>query len=477
MKLPPALFRRLPATVLALALISPAVPAQTAATNAPAPAPSSALTAGSNSTPTWISQPLSLAEAVNIALRQNGSIRRGQSDLEAAYGVVVQTRAIALPTLRATGSFQATSLAETFPFPNSPPPQEQSWSAGLQLVQTIYDGGKMTAALRSAKLTKQQAILQYETTVADALLQVRLAYYDVLLAADQIAVNEASVKLLTRQLADQKSRFEAGTVPRFNVLQAEVELSNERPKLIQARNAFRIAKNNLVNLLGYNLPAVVLEDIPLHLTDQLDANPYPVELPAAVAQALANRTELAALRQAERIRNENLRSTKGGYQPTVQLVGGYGGRNSYYNNDLSRDVRGFTGGAQFSWNIFDGYLREGQIAQAKAQKEGAETDFANETRTVEIEVRTQYSNFIEATEILESQKKVREEAEEALRLAMARNKAGTGTQLDVLSAQTALTQARSTTVQALHDYDAARARLERAMGLKTWGATPLPSGK
>jgi outer membrane protein TolC len=92
-------------------------------------------------------------------------------------------------------------------------------------------------------------------------------------------------------------------------------------------------------------------------------------------------------------------------------------------------------------------------------------DVQNEMRSVELEVRTDYSNFIEASETLESQKKVQEEAEEALRLATARNEAGTGTQLDVLSAQTSLTQARSTQVQALHDYDVARARLERAMGI------------
>jgi outer membrane protein len=105
------------------------------------------------------------------------------------------------------------------------------------------------------------------------------------------------------------------------------------------------------------------------------------------------------------------------------------------------------------------------VDQARALHEGSRVDVQNEMRSVELEVRTDYSNFIEASETLESQKKVQEEAEEALRLATARNEAGTGTQLDVLSAQTSLTQARSTQVQALHDYDVARARLERAMGI------------
>ena len=66
--------------------------------------------------------------------------------------------------------------------------------------------------------------------------------------------------------------------------------------------------------------------------------------------------------------------------------------------------------------------------------------------------------------MLESQKKVVEQAEEALRLATARSEAGTGTQLDVLGAQTSLTEARTTQIVALHDYSVARARLERAIG-------------
>jgi outer membrane protein len=79
-------------------------------------------------------------------------------------------------------------------------------------------------------------------------------------------------------------------------------------------------------------------------------------------------------------------------------------------------------------------------------------------------VRTTYSDLIQARETLDSQAKVQEQADEALREANARTAAGTGTQLDVLNAETALTQARTTQIQAQHDYAAARARFERAIG-------------
>src|SRR5262249_7790845 len=113
---------------------------------------------------------------------------------------------------------------------------------------------------------------------------------------------------------------------------------------------------------------------------------------------------------------------------------------------------------------FDGGLTRGRVIEAQANFNKSKLDLADASRRIEVEVRTDYSSFIEAKEVLDSQKKVLEEAAESMRLAEARYSAGTATQTDVLSAQTALTDARSTQVQALRDYAVAQARLERAIG-------------
>ena len=420
------------------------------------------------SLPGWITRPLSLADCLNIALQQNATILKAGNDLDAQYGVVVQTRAVALPQVQATGKYTDTDQRLLQEPPGIPPyPQPyQSWNAGVQIVQSIYEGGKMVAALQAASATKKQALAQYQTAVADTLLAVRLAYYDVLLAAQQITVNEASVNLLQKELDDQQSRYNAGTVPKFNVLRAEVALANERPALIQARNNYRIAKNNLSNLLGYNLPRDIWEDIPLNLTDTLDATPYQVDLPTAIQQALGRRTELVALRQTAELQRLGVVNAKAGYKPTVQVFAGYNWYNAQFTPpvEITHDINGWNAGAQMSWDIFDGMLTHGKVVQARALYDKSKTDLDDRARQIELEVRTAYSGFIMAREVLDSQLKVQEEAEEALREASARADAGTGTQLDVLDAQTSLTQARTTEVQALHDYDAARARLERAIG-------------
>jgi outer membrane protein len=429
-------------------------------------AAANAQNAGTNSA-AWLTQPLSLMGAINTALQQNASILKGKNDLQATYGVVVQTRAVALPQVQASGKYtdyEITTL-QAPPIPGfSIPVPNQNWNAGVQIAQTIYDGGKLTAAVRAARLTKEQALAQYQTVIADALLAVRTAYYDVLLAAQQITVHEASVKLLQNELEDQQHRYDAGTVPHFNVLRAEVSLANEKPLLIQAKNNYRIAKNNLSNLLGYNLPRDIWEDIPLQLADALSAEPYTVNLPDAIQQALGRRTELIALRKAEELQQLGIINAKAGYKPNFQVFAGYNWVNSQFSTDVGSSFDGWNAGAQFQWNLFDGQLTRGKVVQARALYEKSRTELADQSRQIELQVRTAYSGFIEATEVLDSQKTVQAEAEEALREAKARVEAGTATQLDVLNAETSLTQTRATKAQALHDYAVARAKLERAIG-------------
>jgi outer membrane protein TolC len=425
------------------------------------------LAADTNAT-AWLTRPLSLADALNTALLQNAAILKAQNDLEASHGIVVQTRAVALPQLTASGQYKDTdpNAIETIPAPGIQPPPHQNWNVGVQLVQAIYEGGKLVAAIRAADATKQQALAQYQTSVADTLLSVRLAYYDTLLAAQQITVHEASVNLLQKELEDQQHRLDAGTVPRFNVLRAEVAVANERPNLIHAKNDYRIAKNNLANLLGYNLPRDIWENIPLNLTDALEAAPYAVQLPDAIQEALSRRTELVALRKQVELQELNIVNAKSGYKPTVQVFAGYAWNNSQFIDpgDLSYTLNGWNAGAQMNWAIFDGLLTHGKVIQANAQFAHAKTDLTDQSRQIELAVRTAYSDFIEAREVLDSQTKVQEEADEALREARARADAGTGTQLDVLDAENSLTQARTTQIQALHDYAAARAKMERAIG-------------
>ena len=169
-------------------------------------------------------------------------------------------------------------------------------------------------------------------------------------------------------------------------------------------------------------------------------------------------------------------SAQAGYKPSVQIFAGYGAKSSQFSSDLTDELHGWVAGAQLSWNVFDGFLTKGRVQEARGLRLQVQEELADAMRSVELDVRTAYASFIEAQEVLRSQDKVQESAEESLRLASARAAAGTATQLDVLDAQTSLTDARSTKARALRDYAVARAKLVRAVGepMGAPGGNPKP---
>lgn len=407
-------------------------------------------------------QPLSRKEALEIAARQNSGLIKARSDIDAASGQSRQLRSSALPRLRTDASFRANDRGSIESFGVDAP--AQNWSANAQIVQPLYEGGRITANRAQSRLVTDQATANLSSAAADTARDVLTAYDDALLAAEQITVQESSIALLGKELEDQKRRFEAGTAPRFNVLRAEVALANAQPRLIRARNAYRIAKNNLINLLGYDLPPNVWQDIPLKFADKLTSEPVSLTVEDALTSARTKRPELRSLALAADIRREAVKSAKSGTKPTVSGFLGYGARNSSFTRDLSDEKSGWFAGAQASWDLWDGDLTKGKVAEAKAALERAEETIRETDRSISLEVRTAWSNLEESREVLESQKKVVEQAEEALRLAKARTEAGSGTQLEVLDAQTALTEARTTQIQALRDYSVARTRLDRSIG-------------
>ena len=126
-----------------------------------------------------------------------------------------------------------------------------------------------------------------------------------------------------------------------------------------------------------------------------------------MAQALEKRTELAALRKAESLRQEEILHAKAAAKPSLQLFAGYGSRSSSFSEDLTRELSGWFTGAQASWDLFDGFQTKGKVDQARALHRKAQFDLDDNVRRIELEVRTAYSYFIEARELLESQKKSR----------------------------------------------------------------------
>lgn len=343
--------------------------------------------------------------------------------------------------------------------------QNKSWRVAVEARQVIYAGGQIRAALRIARLTEDSAYFQLRDVIDRVISTTRQQFYSVLLNRALITVAEETIRLDEQQLQDQLNRFEAGTVPRFNVLQAEVQLANDRPTLIRARNDYLISQLQLAKTLalapgkggGPTFTAV----------GELTIIPRPISLADALTLARARRPFLKVQRQSILVEVEQIKVASAGYKPRLDAHAGYEIRNRGSSSDIGETVNGWFYGFTGSWDIFDGFETFGQVKQAKARLESAKVNYEDSVRQVELEVQTAHANLQQARETIESQQKNVEQALEALRLSRERLSAGAGTQLDVLNATVALTRARTTELQARADYNRALAEFDRATALDT----------
>ena len=413
---------------------------------------------------------LTLEKAVSIALKQNPEIRKALHEIERTRGQVLEVRAQALPHVTANGSYSQQdpkllqgSGSSSFSQGSgaSFSSQDKSWRITVEARQLIYSGGQVKAAVKIAKLTEDASYYMLRETVTQVIANVRTQFSTVLLDRDLITVSEESIQLLTDQLKDQQNRFAAGTVPRFNVLQAEVALANARPDLIRARNNHLIARLQLAKTLAFDANQSV------DVIGDLRANPTEVDLSAALTSARQHRAVLKAQRNTIASEEQQISVAAAGYKPQLSADVGYEVTSSRNSTDLSKTANGWYLGVTGTWNIFDGLQTKGRVDQARARLASATVSLADSIQQVELEVQKAYAAVNQARELIASQTKVVEQSDEALRLAKERLSAGAGTQLDVLSAQVARTQSRTTQKQALADYNVAIAEFDRATGAET----------
>lgn len=434
---------------------------------------------------------LPLNEAVQIALRQNPDILNAIQQIRLTRGQLIEVVAQAVPQIGiSTGYNQnAQSLNNSsrgsgssslvIPNPAGGPPtvlelqssggsnQNQTWNIQFQGTQLIYDGGATISGIRAGSAAYDSAFFSLRATIDNIVSQVISQFYQVVLNRALIVAQQQNVALLEQQVKDQQNRFDAGTVPRFNVLQAEVALANAKPPLIQAENAFRISLYQLVRLLGMDYPRGHPSEVPFNVTGSLGYSPKKIDTDESIRIAIARNPALKAQRQTILAQAANVSAQVAGYFPSVNASVGYQLQNNTNSDDLGDNLAGWFFGATGSWNIWDGGETYGRVAQAKAQVMQAKNNYDNGVRTVVLDVQEAISNLRQAKETIESQTASVVQATEALRLARERLDAGAGTQLDVLNAQVQLLQSQTNVLQARYDYIAAMAAYDRALSLDT----------
>jgi len=415
---------------------------------------------------------LKIDDAISTALTKNPEVLSAIQQISRTTGQMIQVRAALLPTLNVSSGYEVQS--EDLSDPNKsvrgatfgPVPNNESWNVAIAVNQNIWSGWKNQADFSAARLANDNSFYSLRETIDRTVAESKRLFYDVIFNRALIRVREESVAVLQTQLQDQLSRFEAGTVPRFNVLQAEVALANAIPPVIQARNQLRISQFALVKQLGLNYPSDP-SLVPIDVIGQLDYNPIKINLNDSVFAALARNPSLKIQRQNILIEAERLKAAMSGFQPTLNATAGWQAFNVPLASSLDETVNGWFFGVTGSWNLFDGLATIGATKAARAALEQSKINYDNSVRGVELDVQRAVSNLIEAQEVIDSQRASVVQATEALRLSRERLDAGAGTQLDVLNAQVSLLQAQTTELEARYRYITALAEYNRVLSLDT----------
>ncbi len=414
------------------------------------------------------------------ALQQNPDIRRALEEIRRTKGVVIEIRAQALPQIGPSSTWNWTDPNLQGITPSFTTfggggggvgninnfRSDISYSVKVTGTQEIVNYSNWRA-IRGTFFQRDSAYFALRNTVDQVISTVKTQFYQVVVNRELIVVQEESVRLLESQLKDQQNRFEAGTVPRFNVLQAQVQLSNQIPNLIAARNNYRISILQLAKTLGLDFNPARGIAAPLRVLGQLSYIPRRIDLLAAIEEGKRNRPFLKQARANVLNQIEQVHVAIGSWLPTVNANGGGEWLSSQFNSSFGDVSKGWLTTVTGSWPIWDSGLAWGKIQQQRAILSEQEITYDDDVRQVELEIQTAASNLLQNRELIQATEKNVEQAEEAVRLAKARLDAGAGTQLDVLNAQVQLTTAQSTRLQALFGYNSSLAEFDRVTGTQS----------
>jgi outer membrane protein TolC len=397
---------------------------------------------------------LGLNQAVELALRYNLVLQRTALERRVATGRIVEAYSEALPLLTANYTYTRYG-PETIVFGGG----RDSHRYDLQVVQPLYKGGTIAAGLRAARyfevLTDESVRQVTQRTVVSTVQ----AYYDVLLAQKLVEVQRASLEFARSNRDDVKALVEAEAGIPFDLLRAEVEVSNVEADLIRQQNALDRARTELFRVMGVSQRS----DVELVSNAALQYVSVDQSYVEAVRTAFSNRPELMVGELDVRLQEELLNTLESRYFPTVE---------GFYTHAWTKPApdttpgwgNDYVTGLRVRWPLFDGLLREGQIIQQKAAIRQRKISLANAEQDVLAELTNVLLELKNAAKLVRSQRLNEERAREALRLVETRVKEGVATRLEVLDARAAWTRAAGLHYEALHQHASARLALERALG-------------
>ena len=386
---------------------------------------------------------LSLDDAVKMALTNNPTGKIAVFDYEAAKGALMATRSYRWPTISYTNKPAWTFSGNLYNVNNGYDPgfTADQMSNSLTFNWILWSGNKVESQISQAKLNLDSSKWGIDLARQQLKYNATDGYYKVMAARDAVKLAEESVDRLQQYLRDVNLQFAVGVVAKVDVLRSEVALAQAQENLINAQNTYDLAMANLNNVIG--LPLTTF----LKVAGDMNYSLYTEALEKCTELALRQRPEIRQSTDNAKSAQEAVTIAKAGYLPTVSatFVGGeYNKTWPGFNSNINGySTYNWTAYITTSWTILDSGLTAGSVKKAVENYHKAQQQLVQTLDTVRLDVQSTYLSLKSSEQSIVTSKASVGLAEEDYKIKVVRYKAGVGTNLDVLDAQQALTQAKN----------------------------------
>jgi len=414
---------------------------------------------------------LSLKESIDAALKNNPSVIAVQKKVDAANARLNQAVGAFFPTVKVEGSYgkiysqpavmQFTTqtsigaVSTTQSFGTDAAANSNGWKASLSqplFAAALLPGFKI--AEKSYDLSKED----FRKAIQETTYDVTVAYFGLLSADKFLKLAEESLRLAKSHLAQVEALLESGVATRADLLRAEVQVANFEVALTRARNADELARNSFNNVLGRKLDEKVeITDVTLEKSITLPNYQYLLD------RAFENRPDWKQYVYGKQIAEESLSLARTAYFPTVFFNGQIGNQFTEFPA-YKYSVNSWSMIGAASWTLFDGLGIQNRIKEAAANLEAQAASEEQVRNAIALEVRSAYLELKTVLETITSSKKAVDFAEESLKVSDLRFNSGVGTNLEVIDAQVALTQAKTDYLKAGFDMGVAKAKINKVVG-------------
>lgn len=330
-------------------------------------------------------------------------------------------------------------------------------SASVTLSYLIYDFGARGATLESSRQLLAASIATQDSTVQSLFLAAVQAFYQAQATQAALASAKEAERSAQESLNAATLRYKVGSGAPADKLQAQTAYSQATYNRLQAEGNLRSAQGTLANTLGFdaNHPVSLIAASTIELPADFER-----DVDALIATARERRPDLLAAQAQVKAAQANVDAVRAADRPTITL----GATETNSRSDILAAGNSYNLSLNLNVPIYSGYAATNRIRAAEAQVDTKLAQRDRLQRQVALDVWNAYQNLLTASQSLRSSADLVNSAEQSERVASARYKAGVGSLLDVLVAQSALASARQQRVQASFNWNIYRATLAQAMG-------------